>query len=146
MKLLDVNVWLALTLSAHSHHGVARTWFDAQPESAGLCFCRATQQGLVRLLTTERILAAYGNPPLSNREAWAVYARFREDDRITFANEPEGVEETWGKLALRGTPSPKLWMDAWLAAFAIQSASQLVTTDKAFFQFKGLHALVLKAA
>ena len=146
MKLLDVNVWLALALSAHSHHGVARTWFESEPESAGFCFCRATQQGLVRLLSIERILAGYGNPPLSNRESWAVYEQFMADARIVMAHEPEGVEETWRKLALRGTPSPKLWMDAWLAAFAIQSGFQLVTTDKAFSQFKGLHPLILKAA
>lgn len=145
MKLLDANVWLALALSAHSHHRVARTWFESEPESAGFCFCRATQQGLVRLLTTERILAAYGNPPLSNREAWAVYERFMGDGRIALLHEPEGVEETWKKLALRGRDSPKLWMAAWLAAFAIQSGVQLVTTDNAFSQFKGLHTHVLKA-
>ena len=100
--------------------------------------------GLVRLLTTAEVLGRYGNPPLTNREAWEVYECFREDERITFANEPEGVEETWKVLAIRNTNSPKLWMDAYLAAFAIRSGFQMVTTDKAFSQFNGLDVLVLK--
>lgn len=142
MKLPDVNIWLALTLSKHSHHDAAAAWLEA--EEQGLCFCRATQQGLVRLLSTTEVMARYGNPPLTNREAWSVYDRFMEDDRITFAHEPEGVEEIWKTLAVRETSSPKLWMDAYLAAFALRSGIQMVTTDKAFSQFKGLKSLVLK--
>ena len=138
MKLLDVNIWLALVLSGHTHHEAARAWLAGEKKSASLCFCRATQQGLLRLLTTAEVLAGYGNPPLTNREAWAVVERFMEDERITFVHEPEGVEETWKALALRDTNSPKLWMDAWLAAFALRAGLQMVTTDKAFSQFKGL--------
>ena len=39
--------------------------------------------------------------------------------------------------------SPKLWMDAYLAAFTVAGGYQLVTTDKGFKQFKGLDILVL---
>jgi predicted nucleic acid-binding protein len=67
------------------------------------------------------------------------------DERIAFANEPAGVEEAWKTLALRDTNSPKLWMDAWLAAFALCSGFQMITTDKAFSQFKGLELLVVKS-
>lgn len=143
MKLPDVNIWLALALSGHMHHRAACDWLDGQRERAGLCFCRATQQGLVRLLTTAGVLACYGNPPLTNREAWEVYEHFLEDDRFTFANEPEGVEETWKSWAVRDTNSPKLWMDAYLAAFALRSGFQMVTTDKAFSRLTGLDVLVL---
>jgi toxin-antitoxin system PIN domain toxin len=143
MKLPDVNVWLALALSGHTHHKAASTWLDAEQESASLCFCRATQQGLLRLLTTSEVLAAYGNPPLTNREAWKVVGRFMEDDRITFVNEPDGVEDAWKTLAVRDSNSPKLWMDAWLAALAIRSGLQIVTLDKAFSQFKGLKVTLL---
>ena len=138
MKLLDVNIWLALVLSGHTHHEAARAWLDGEEKSASLCFCRSTQQGLLRLLTTAEVLARYGNPPLTNREAWAVVERLMEDERITFVREPEGVEETWKSLAIRDAHSPKLWMDAWLAAFALRAGLQMVTTDKAFSQFKGL--------
>jgi predicted nucleic acid-binding protein len=40
-------------------------------------------------------------------------------------------------------PSPKLWMDAYLAAFALQSGHRLVTTDRDFRQFKGLDLFLL---
>jgi len=99
----------------------------------------------VRLLTTAEVLAGYGNPPLTNREAWNVIDGFMEDERFTFANEPENVEETWKTLAIRDTHSPKLWMDAYLAAFALCSGLQMITTDKAFSQFSGLDLLVLHA-
>ena len=48
----------------------------------------------------------------------------------------------YGWAALSGAASPKLWMDAYLAAFAIESGQQLVTTDTGFRQFKGLDATV----
>lgn len=145
MKLLDVNIWLALALSGHTHHQSARAWLDGEETKAGLCFCRVTQQGLVRLLTTTEVLACYGNPPLTNREAWQVIDSFMEDERITFASEPEGVEETWKTWAIRDTNSPKLWMDTYLAAFALRGGLQMITTDKAFAQFNGLDLFVLKA-
>jgi len=145
MKLPDVNIWLALALSGHSHHQAARTWLDGQEAQDSIFFCRSTQQGLVRLLTTNEVLACYGIPPLTNRAAWAVVESFMEDDRIAFANEPDGVEDAWKSLAIRDTNSPKLWMDAWLAAFARCARFQMITTDKAFTQFKGLDLLLVKA-
>lgn len=138
MKLPDVNIWLALALSGHSHHQAARKWLDGQQKAGSIFFCRATQQGLVRLVSTAEVMTCYGIPPLANREAWDVIESFMEDDRIGFANEPAGVEEVWKNLAIRDTHSPKLWMDAWLAAFAKASGFEMVTTDKAFKQFKGL--------
>lgn len=144
MTLPDVNIWLALTLSGHSHHAVARLWLDGQDAAPGIFFCRATQQGLVRLLTTAEVLAGYGIPPRSNRQAWEVVESFLADERIGFANEPAGVEEAWKTLALRDSASPKLWMDAWLAAFALRGGFQLVTIDNAFSQFEGLELLLMK--
>jgi predicted nucleic acid-binding protein len=46
-------------------------------------------------------------------------------------------------LALRDTASPKLWMDAWLAALAMGANLQLVTFDRGFTQFDGLNLLLL---
>ena len=49
----------------------------------------------------------------------------------------------WRRLATRDLASPKLWMDAYLAAFAIAADVELVTTDKAFGRFEGLKVTVL---
>jgi uncharacterized protein len=144
MKLPDVNIWLALSLSGHSHHPAALAWLEAQEEPASIFFCRSTQQGLVRLLSTAEVLSGYGLPPLTNRDAWAVVEKFMSDDRIAFANEPAGVEMVWKNLAIRDTNSPKLWMDAWLAAFAVCSGFELITTDKAFTQFEDAQVLIVQ--
>ena len=144
MVLCDSNVWLALALSKHVHHTAAREWLETVEEPASVLFCRATQQALLRLLTNASVLRPYGNPPLTNREAWAAYEAFLADDRIALqADEPVGVEPLWKALAARKTASPKLWMDAYLAAFALAGRYSMVTTDAAFSQFRGLDLTIL---
>jgi toxin-antitoxin system PIN domain toxin len=140
MLLADSNVWLAL--SKHEFHATARAWLAARPPRETL-FCRATQQSFLRLLTTSAVLAPYGIPPLSNKAAWSVYEGFLADECIAWAEEPRGLERHWKKLAGGSKASPKLWMDAYLAAFALAGGYQLATTDRAFKQSKSLGLLVL---
>ncbi len=144
MVLCDSNVWLALALSKHAHHAAARQWFEAVEEPASICFCRATQQTFLRLLTNASVLGPYGNPPLTNRQAWETYKALRADDRIVLrAEEPAGLEARWERLAARDTAAPKIWMDAYLAAFAVTGGYRIVTTDGAFKQFQGLNLELL---
>ena len=70
---------------------------------------------------------------------------FLKDERFTFANETEGVEETWKVLAIHNTHSPKLGLDAYLAAFSIRLRFQRIPIERAFSQFSGLDLLVLSA-
>lgn len=142
MPLADSNVWLALALSEHPFHSAAQTWLQGQGREKAL-FCRSTQQSFLRLLSTKAILDRYGIPPLSNKEAWSVYAGFRADSRVSWADEPTGLDAIWMKFAQSSTASPKLWMDAYLAAFAVAGEHQLVTTDKGFRQFGELDLLLL---
>lgn len=144
VDLCDSNVWLALALSRHLHHAAAREWLDAVEDPGSALFCRATQQTFLRLLTNAAVLRPYGNPPLTNREAWKAYAALLADDRIAFrAEEPAGLEAHWKRLALRDSASPKAWMDAYLAAFALAGGHRMVTTDRAFEQFQDLHLELL---
>lgn len=146
-QLCDTNVWLALALSGHRHHAAARDWLETIDEPESIRFCRATQQSFLRLLTNASVLAPYGNPPLTNQQAWAAYEAFTADDRIALqAAEPAGLESRWKELALRGSASPKLWMDAYLAAFALASGCSFVTTDRDFRQFSDLDLVVLGAS
>jgi toxin-antitoxin system PIN domain toxin len=142
--LCDSNVWLALALSGPAHHTVARAWFDGM-EASTVAFCRATQQTFLRLLTNAAVLGPYGDPPLTNRQAWEAYASLVADDRITFRDsEPSGLEARWKRYARRDTASPKLWMDAYLAAFALTCGWRMVTTDRDFKQFEGLDLELLE--
>jgi len=145
MNPCDANIWLALALSRHVHHRTARRWFQSVAEPRTILFCHATQQTLLRLLTKSSVLAPYGNPPLTNAQAWKAYEAFAADDRVALLiDEPPQLESRWKQLAARDTASPKLWMDAYLAAFAITGGLQLVTTDIAFRQFARLDHLVLE--
>lgn len=142
--LCDVNVWLALALSEHVHHGVARGWLATVERPGSVRFCRATQQSLLRLLTNRTVLGAYGNQPLSNDQAWDVFEAFVADDRIVLqTEEPASLQRHWQRFACRDTASPKLWMDAYLAAFAFAEGHTMVTTDAAYQQFQGLDLDVL---
>lgn len=143
MKLVDTNVWLALALSKHVHHAAAQAWLASPTGPKEILFCRATQQSLLRLLTTAAVMKPYGLQPLSNADAWDVGERFLADPRVDMVPEPAGLEAHWKALAARTTSSPKLWMDGYLAAFAIAGGHQLVTTDQGFSQFAGLNVLVL---
>ncbi len=67
-----------------------------------------------------------------------MYKQFQNDLRVGFASESSDVEKVWRKLSARETVSPKVWMDAYLAAFAIAGGFRLVTFDRAFLAFKGL--------
>jgi predicted nucleic acid-binding protein len=59
--------------------------------------------------------------------------------------EPEGIRELWLELAALPVASPKVWMDAYLAAFAIRSGLPFATLDADFrrFQAAGLQLQLL---
>ena len=139
MVLCDSNVWLALVLSEHQHHRAAAGWFATIDEPQAVCFCRATQQSLLRLLTTAAVMRLYGNRPLTNRQAWRLYEHLLTDDRIVLqADEPTRLEARWKSLSASDSASPKTWMDTYLAGFALAGGYTLVTTDTAFTEFAGL--------
>lgn len=144
MNLCDSNIWLALTLSAHIHHRAAKDWLDSVTEPASVIFCRATQQSFLRLLTNQAVLGAFGNAPLTNRQAWEIFELLLADDRIVLrSDEPAGISLRWKVYSSRDTASPKMWMDSYLAAFALSAQSRMITNDAAYKQFDGLDLLVL---
>jgi len=71
--------------------------------------------------------------------------RLMEDDATGFETEPAGLELVWRDLSETRTPSPKVWMDSYLAAFAITGGMRLAALDKDFrkFEAKGLDLLIL---
>ena len=84
---------------------------------------------------------------MTNASAWKLYEALVSDRRVSWVAEPSAdtIGLRWKGLAARASASPKLWMDAYLAAFALAGGHRLVTTDKAFAQFKGLDAIILGA-
>lgn len=50
--------------------------------------------------------------------AWDLSDRVCADDRVEFLSEPEAIEPQLRRLSALRSPSPKLWADAYLLAFA----------------------------
>jgi toxin-antitoxin system PIN domain toxin len=136
----DINVWLALSYQRHAHHSIAQRWFEQLDANARLCFCRFTQLGLLRLLTTDAVMG--GDRALSQSEAWRVYDRWLEDERILLLAEPSTMEEAFRALSRHKRPAPKDWADSYLVAFAGVAGLQLVTFDLAL-RSKSKDALLL---
>src|SRR5947207_2086731 len=113
MHLLDINVWLAMAFRRHKNHVAAATWFRA---ASGQCFfCRLTQAGFLRLAMNP---AAMGLAAVTMAEAWRAYDALFSDPKAAYIDEPGGIETQWRLLTQGATFSPKIWNDAYLAAFA----------------------------
>ena len=105
----DINVWVALTHGRQVHHLVVRDWFESLEAEARFCFCRFTQLGLLRLLTAEAVM---GDEVMHQAEAWAVYDRWLEDDRVSFVEESQGIERRFRARTRLKQAAPKAWADA----------------------------------
>jgi hypothetical protein len=123
----DINVWLALSSSVHVHHTKAKEWFDLLDDDEELIFCRLTQLGLLRLLTTASVMGAEVR---TQRQAWAIYDFFVRDGGARLMQEPRTLEESFRKLSRLVSASPKDWADSYLAAFASETGARLITFDK----------------
>ncbi len=139
MPLPDVNVWLALTFDSHIHHPAAKTWFDAL--AGDLCFfCRMTQQGFLRLATNQQV---FGTHALTLRGAWQKYDIFQSDPRISYIGEPGNLEKHWRAFTQTQTFSPKVWNDAYLAAFAVAGGLELISFDRGLAQYSAVNCRIL---
>jgi toxin-antitoxin system PIN domain toxin len=124
----DVNVWLALSSPDHQHFSPAWTWYTALPDQTLLVFCRPTQLGLLRLLTTQSVM---GQGTLTQAQAWDAYDRWLESAGVEFAQEPAELESLFRSFTGAQQASPKEWADAYLAAFSSAAGFPLVTFDRA---------------
>lgn len=137
--LCDVNVLLALCYDGHVHHPQALTWLEGQ-DDFGVTLCRNTQLGLLRLLSNPVVM---GQDACTLEQAWGVYDKILRDTRFEFITEPEGLEPFFRLYSSAGQVSPKLWQDAYLAAFARAAKLRLATFDRGFGNFKGLQLTLL---
>lgn len=145
-RLLDINTWIALTLETHPQHGPAHSWYQSEALTRGdLTFCRQTEIGFLRLITQAAVMNQCGAAALSNSEAIEYLANVFQDPAVSHADEPTTTRGLWLELAAWPQPGPKLWMDAYLAAFAVTLDAELVTFDRGFasFQARGLKLRLL---
>ena len=144
-SLFDSNVWIAAIFSTHPFHEQARAAFqDATPANPAV-FSRSTQQSVLRLASTPALLKICGAEGLTNRDALVALDALLALPQVREQEEPPGTVALWHRLASRDTASPKVWMDAYLAAFAIRGALPLLTSDVDFkvYEEQGLDLVLL---
>ena len=141
--LLDVNVWLALAFPAHPHHALGVAAYRRATPARPACFCRTTQQGFLRVATNPVFLRSSNITALTNRDAWAALSQLMASPSVAYCEEPAGVVAIWQRLGAMPSMSTKVWMDAYLAAFASAGGLEMVTLDQGFSQFAGVSVTIL---
>jgi predicted nucleic acid-binding protein len=114
--LFDTSVRVALSFGSHPHFRLAEAAFLAAAASAPAVFCRAMQQSFLRHLSSPKMQAIYKAPPTTNTDAWRLWEELSRLPQVRFADEPPGIVDLWRDVGRRESASPKVWMDAWLAA------------------------------
>jgi toxin-antitoxin system PIN domain toxin len=138
-QMCDVNVLLALVTERHAHHDRCKRWWKGREHASPLLICREVQIALLRLLSTEAVMS---EDVLTLPQAWALYASLLTCGGFRSVLEPRGLEVEWERQCRPFKRSPKVVMDAYLAAFAIAGGYTLVTLDEAFANFPGMSLLV----
>src|ERR1700681_4401457 len=139
--LPDINVWIALAVAEHVHYEPAAVWFQEPLESASndkIAFCRVTQMGFLRLLTSPK---AMGKDALTPAKAWDFLDGLRDEPKIIFAGDPMDLEFEWRNLTHgRSSIAAGSWTDAYLAAFAATAGYTLVTLDRGLARRAGFRS------
>lgn len=146
--LFDTNVWLAAVFTTHPFHQQARQKIQQATSREPAAFCRATQQSFLRLASTPALLKAYGATGLTNSDALVALGALLALPQVCERDEPPGTPALWHRLASHDTASPKVWMDAYLAAFAMRGDLRMVTLDQDFKNFvaQGLNLILIDTA
>lgn len=134
-SLFDTNVWLAIIFPTHPFHAVAQTALQRANPANPAVWCRSTQQSFLRLSSTPTLLKAYGAEGMTNRDSLVSLDTLQALPQVQFLHEPAGTFALWCRLATLESASPKVWMDAYLAAFAISGGLRMVTLDRDFRNF-----------
>jgi uncharacterized protein len=135
MQLCDVNVLVYAHREDVLDHEQYRTWLEDLingPEAYGVS--DQVLSGFVRVATHPRVF----DPPSPLEQVLDFADRIRsQPNAVSLAPGPRH----WGlfvELCRNCEARGNLVPDAWLAALAIESGSEWITTDRDFSRFKGL--------
>ena len=125
--MADLNVWLALSYGSHIHSATAWKWYRSLKVDQ-VFFCRFTQLGLLRLLTTAAVTSS---DCMTVQEAWQVYDQWLREPLVGFCHELAEVDSlfrlTTAPMARQS--SPKALGDCYLLAVSQAAQASLVTFD-----------------
>jgi uncharacterized protein len=125
IRLLDVNVLVALAWPNHIHHARALDWFRAV-RGHGWATCPLTESGFVRVSSNTRAIPGAQSP----HEAIALLRRLRAIAEHTFwSDEVSAAHE--GPGPFDRVVGYRQVTDAHLLSLAIQRGGRLATFDQA---------------
>ncbi|TVP79642.1 MAG: PIN domain-containing protein [Puniceicoccaceae bacterium] len=146
--LVDTNVWIAFNFERHPHNAQAVEFIQGCSAKSPALFSRAVENSTLRLMSNPSVCLAYNSPPMTNQQAVTVLNDWQSHDHIDCLDaEPKDTRALWLELASIPSASPKVWMDAYLAAFAIRANQPYATLDSDFrrFETNGLQLWLLPA-
>lgn len=135
MILPDVNVLLYAFRSDSVDHPRYRSWLE-QIVAGESAYGISTQvlSGLIRIATHPRIFAQ----PSRLSDAIAFCEAVANQPHCLLVQPGPRHWDIFTKLCARSAATGNLVQDAWLAALAIETGCEWVTTDRDFARFDGL--------
>jgi toxin-antitoxin system PIN domain toxin len=135
MRLADVNVLVYASRADAPQHAAHRAWVEALVASdEAYAVSDHVLAGFVRVVTHPRVF----HPPTPLAAALAFAMAFR--DRPNAVPVQPGARH-WGiflRLCQAADARGNLVPDAWLAALAVESGCEFVTTDRDYARFPDL--------
>jgi hypothetical protein len=135
MRLPDVNVLTCAFRDAAPDHPSYRSWLeDALDAGEPLGIAEVVLASFVRVATHPRVF----DPPASTADALAFARALREAPNAVRVAPGPRHWELFERLCFDGAARGSLIADAYLAALAVESGCELITTDRDFARFPGL--------
>ena len=135
MILLDVNVLVYAFREDTPNHQAYADWLRgavAADEPCGVD--EAVLAGMLRIVTNPRIF----DTPAPVERALAFADGLRDQPGVITAEPGARHWSVFSRLCNEAGAKGDLIPDAWLAALAIESGSELITADRGFGRFPGL--------
>lgn len=135
MLLIDVNVLVYAHRSDSPGHAEIRAWLEDVlngDEAYGLS--DIVLSGFLRIVTHPKVFA----PPSSMPKALAFVDEVRSQPQCVLITPGERHWEIFTRLCSSAGVKGNLVPDAYLAALAIESGCEWVTTDRDYSRFSGL--------
>lgn len=123
IRLLDVNVLIALAWPNHVHHASVRSWF-ARARVAGWATCPVTEAGFVRVSCNPSAVKQSVTPS----EAIALLSNLRQIESHTYWAMDRSITALPPAILARIQGYRQI-TDAMLLALALQYGGQLATLD-----------------
>lgn len=135
MILLDVNVLVYAHRDASPNHVMYKKWLlGVVNDTSDFGLCEAVLSSFIRIVTHSKIFS----PPSTLAQAFTFANQIKNRPNVILVRPGENHWEIFQKLCEQSRATGNLVADAYLAALAIESGSEWITTDRDFARFPGL--------